>query len=453
MILLFCVVMGLFLAISYFTIYSMFLDQTRSQVDANLINVAAPLVSQVSGQSGPPDLGALENSSQLIEIVDDQGNVLTRTSNFGNLSLPLGTLNPTARPLLRTSESSSGSFRTAILHFSTKSGSRWLVIAEPTEKIETVVKNVREESFGVWTVSLLFTTLLAVWYVHRSLAPIVSLADHAAALTIKIANSPAERFGEKLPSGSSGDEIGRLTENFNVLFERLDAASQQLRQFVSDAAHELRTPLAVLRGETQLLLSHQLRPEEYRDTLLVIDGELIVMSRMLEGLFTLSMADAGQLCLQRQALNLDEIIDEACGIAMPLARPKGIMLKKHVLYPVRLVGDQVLLRQVLLIFLDNAIKYSAPGTTITVGLAASEESARIQVTDQGSGITEEHMPHIFERFYRAAPQTSDESRSGGLGLAIASAIMRAHGGSILCKSQVGQGSTFTAVFPHTGPQH
>jgi signal transduction histidine kinase len=321
------------------------------------------------------------------------------------------------------------------------------VIAEPTEKIERVVENVREESFGVWTVSLLLTTLLAAWYVDRSLTPIVALADHAAALTIKIANSPAERFGEKLPSGSSGDEIGRLTENFNILFERLDAASQQLRQFVSDAAHELRTPLAVLRGETQLLLSHQFTPEEQRDTLLVIDGELSVMSRMLEGLFTLSMADAGQLYLQRQTLNLDELVDEACGIAMPLALPKGIMIKKQVLCPVRSVGDQILLRQVLLIFLDNAIKYSARSTTITVELAASEENARIHVTDQGLGIPEEHIPHIFERFYRAAPQTSDENRSGGLGLAIASAIMKVHGGSIVCKSQVGQGSTFTAVFP------
>jgi signal transduction histidine kinase len=452
MILLFCVVMGVFLAVSYFTIYSMFLDEIRSQVDANLIDVAAPF-AQVSGQSGIPDLRALESSRRLVEIVDDQGDVLTKTSNFGNLILPLGALNPAERSLLRTSKSSSGSFRTAILHLSAKAGSRWLVIAEPTEKTEAIVENFRVESFGVWTVSLLLTTLLAVWYVDRSLAPIVSLADHAASLTTKIAKSPAERFGEKLPLGLSGDEVGRLTENFNVLFERLDAASQQLRQFVSDAAHELRTPLAVLRGETQLLLSRQLTTEEYRETLHVIDGELSVMSRMLEGLFTLSMADAGQLYLQRQSLNLDELIDEACGIAVPLARPKGIMIKKRLLYPVRSVGDQILLRQVLLIFLDNAIKYSAPSTTITVELAASDENARIHVTDQGPGIPEEHMAHIFERFYRAAPQTSDESRSGGLGLAIASAIMKVHGGSIVCKSKVGQGSTFTAVFPQTRSQH
>lgn len=190
-----------------------------------------------------------------------------------------------------------------------------LVVAEST-KLDQVESNFRERAFGLWTVSLLLTALIA-GYVGRSLSPIVDLNRHAALLTARASRASHEDLDVSLPISNPYDELGTLANNFNVLFARLGAVVRQLRQFVSDAAHELRTPLSVVRSETQFLLSQRRSVQEYEQTLRTIDGELTVMVRIIEGLFTLAMADAGQLRVQNEPLQLDEVFEEACGIAAP----------------------------------------------------------------------------------------------------------------------------------------
>jgi signal transduction histidine kinase len=251
-----------------------------------------------------------------------------------------------------------------------------------------------------------------------------------------------------LPVTNPNDEVGQLASTFNLLFERMDAVVRQLRQFVSDASHELRTPLSVLRGETHYLIEQERSPQECRGTLKIIEGELAALTRIVEGLFTLSMADAGQLRLSVEPLNLDEVLEEACGMAAPVARRKEIMIDRLVWSEISFIGDQVLLRQLFLILLENAIKYSPRNTVIRVGIQILDGQPCVTVQDEGIGVRTEHLPHIFERFYRAAPDPNEESRSGGLGLAIALAVMRAHQGTIECKSKVGEGSTFTLKFPY-----
>jgi signal transduction histidine kinase len=221
---------------------------------------------------------------------------------------------------------------------------------------------------------------------------------------------------------------------------------QQLQLFVSDAAHEIRTPLAILRGETQLLLAQPRGVLEYQQTLTALDGELATMGRIVEGLFTLSMADSGQLKIVGDKVYLHEILDEACGIVAPLAREKQITIETSDWKEQPLVGDQTMLRQLFLILIENAIKYSAPQTTIQVNLDIVQDQPTVTIQDQGMGIAPDDLPHVFKRFYRAAPQTSGESRSGGLGLAIAEAIITAHHGTICCQSTVGVGSIFTVSF-------
>jgi signal transduction histidine kinase len=294
------------------------------------------------------------------------------------------------------------------------------------------------------------TALLATWYVARSLRQIVLLTRHAEELTNRISGVGEHPETPKLPVRNPYDEVGRLATNFNVLFERVDSVVQQLRLFVSNAAHELRTPLAVMRGETQFLLAQPRPVAEYERTLRVIDAELATMGRIIEGLFTLSMADAGQLNIQRDPLHLDEVLEEACGIAAPLAREKRIAIQKRKWQEEEFRGDQTMLRQLFLILMENAVKYSPSNTAITVDLRTRAGRPTAIIEDQGPGIAPEDLPHIFERFYRAAPQTSDESRSGGLGLAIAAAIVKAHDGSIICESEVGQGSRFIVSFTPPG---
>ena len=184
------------------------------------------------------------------------------------------------------------------------------------------------------------------------------------------------------------------------------------------------------------------------------------LTRILEGLFTLSMADAGQLHLLSEPLYINEVLEETCALVDSRARNKSISIVRKLSQEVAYSSDEAFLHQLFLIFLDNAIKYSPEHTTVRVSLTLQDDFIRASFQDQGIGIASEHLASIFERFYRAAPSASGETHSGGLGLAIAQAIARAQGGFIECDSAVGVGSTFTVILPmvkasrtHIGNQH
>jgi signal transduction histidine kinase len=282
-------------------------------------------------------------------------------------------------------------------------------------------------------------------YVGRSLAPITELTRHAASMARRV--TQRQGFWEPLPVTSRHDELGQLAATFNDLFQGVDSAVRQLRQFVTDASHELRTPIAVLHGETELLLSKPRTAEEYQKTLSIFDDELKKLTRMVEGLFTLSIADAGQLHLESEPLYINEVLEEACSLVASRARKKGIAILRQLEKEIPYNGDEAFLHQLFLIFLDNAIKYSPERCVIHVTLEQTGTTIRVCFQDHGIGISPEHLPFIFERFYRAAPSTSGDSHSGGLGLAIAQAIARAQNGSIECTSTPGLGSIFTVVLP------
>jgi signal transduction histidine kinase len=179
-----------------------------------------------------------------------------------------------------------------------------------------------------------------------------------------------------------------------------------------------------------------------------MDSELKKLSQIVESLFTLSMADAGQLRISREPLYLEEVLDESCGLAAALANQKNIRIERHIERDVLFHGDPTFLRQLFLIFLDNAIKYSPAGKKIIVSLKKAN-GILIGFQDEGIGISKEDQPRIFERFFRAAP--SGETHSGGLGLSIAQAIVQAHHGTIECESTPGAGSTFTIGLPLETP--
>lgn len=447
MIFLFCAVIGTFLAGTYGVVDVIFTKDARKSFDDKLVDLGNLIAVQVASHPGDTHVAGLPLGRKFIERLDEHGNVLEHSAPPDGLELNLQPLPSRPEPQLRIVNTAIGDFRVAIQPVFADGHLQWVIVAEPTARMDEFNATLRETAFGLWTVSLLLTTLIAAWYVGRSLAPIVDLNKHAALLTQRIAMAPSESLEMRLPVSNPNDELGQLAINFNALFSRVDAVVRQLRQFVSDAAHELRTPLSVLRGETQFLLSQRRSVDEYQQTLKTIDGELTVMVQIIEGLFTLAMADAGQLRLLQEDLQLDEVLEEACGIAAPLARRKGIGIERNQWDEVQFRGDQALLRQVFLILLENAIKYSAAGTRIRVSIAVIEGHAEVSVQDEGSGIAPEHLVNIFQRFYRAAPQTSEETRSGGLGLAIAEAIMRVHGGKVSCVSEVAKGSTFTLVLP------
>jgi signal transduction histidine kinase len=447
MIFLFCLVIGVFLASTYWMGLKILEREAQAALDEKLLDIGRLVAVQLVEQSGNNVIGGLEPAGQFLERIDSNGIVLETSANLRPAELNLGPPPATPQVSLRTVTTRLGTMRVAVLPITVRQHHERLIVAELTAPLNRLQARLRERAFGLWTVSLLLTTMIAASYVGRSLAPIVELNKHAAILTQQATTASYQEFTARLPIANPNDELGQLAINFNRLFSTIESVVLQLRQFVSDAAHELRTPLSVLRGETQFLLSQQRSLQQYQDTLQTIDIELAAMAQIIDGLFTLSMADAGQLAMHEEPLYLDEVFEEACGIITPVARRKRIRLERTQWEEVKYLGDQTLLRQVLLILLENAIKYSSFDTTIQVSIRLVDNHPEILVSDEGIGISPEHLPHIFKRFYRAAPQATEGPRGGGLGLAIADAIMHAHQGSVCCVSEVNKGSAFTLIFP------
>ena len=450
MMLLFCTVVGVLLAASYLAFWGLLAHAVHTQLNRQLLETARPIIADMVSEPDAKDINRLDLPGEFFELLDQDGRILQRSKNLAapmNLNgLNLGDPGPTfGRAALDNGET----VRVALIPFQQGSEKRIFAVAIPTLGTNRVLDNFGGVALLLFPLSLLVTAGISALYVGRSLAPIKQLTRHAALMAKRVTNR--QGFWTPLPVAAPHDELGRLAQTFNHLLKSVDSAVLQLRQFVTDASHELRTPLAVLHGETELLLSKPRSAEEYRQTLCVFDEEFKKLTRIVEGLFTLSMADAGQLHLVREPLYINEVLEEACCLAASRARAKNISIVRDLHEELACTGDEAFLHELFLIFLDNAIKYSPDGTCIRVTLEIQEGTIQARFQDQGIGISPQHMPFIFDRFYRAAPLNSGEAQSGGLGLAIAQAIAIAQGGTIECDSTVGVGSTFTVKLPVREP--
>lgn len=451
MMLLFCITVGVFLAGTYLIIYVIFSRDVESQFDRRIIETANPIIADLDRESTIQGrFQALDLPDQYLELIQSSGHVMQYSPALEQHPFPIlsSDLDPSHLRFRTVEDGALGRFRVAVIPFSLGGNRFFFAIGVPTHDIDQTLASFRRLLLILLPISLAATALISAWYTGRSIRPIVDLTHHALQLTKKLSDPSQQDLNATVPVSHPKDELGQLATAFNELFGRLIAALSQLRQFVSNAAHEIRTPLAVLRGETELLLSQPREPEEYQANLRIIDGELKKLGRILEGLLTLSIADAGQLRLQHDRIYLNDVLEEACQLALTLARSKSITIERDLRDEISYEGDELFLRQLFLIFLDNAIKYSSANTRVRVHLERANGDIRVHFADQGIGISSEHLPHIFDRFYRAAGSDSTEARSGGgLGLAIAQAIVRAQGGSIECQTTPGVGSTFTVSLP------
>lgn len=454
MMLLFCVVVGVLLAGSYVAFYLALRSVVHSQFDHRLIEAEAPVAADLATDPDDEDVAALDIPGEYFETLDPDGRPIAFSKNLNRHAIPFagGTQNPQT-----IHDTTLGRLRLRATSIHRAKGDEILILAMPTRDISETLERFRALLFVLFPCSLLIMGGVAAWYVGRSLEPIAALTRQTSQMAERVKVTAQGAISERtprdaLPLSFTGrdDELGRLTDAFNKLFACMEGALVQLRQFVSDASHELRTPLSILQGETELLLKEQREPEEYHRALEVIDSELKKLSRIVEGLFTLAMADAGQLRLQREPLYLNEVLEEACAMVAPRARAKRISIERKLDREVSYVGDEIFLRHLFLIFLDNALKYSGQESEIRVEMAPINGGVNVRFQDQGVGIPAEHLPHIFERFYRVPQNDASEAHSGGLGLAIAQAIVRAQGGTIECASRPGAGSTFTISFPRNG---
>ncbi len=279
------------------------------------------------------------------------------------------------------------------------------------------------------------------WLSRRALAPVDEMT--AAARRVSL-----DDLGARLPVPPHGDELSRLGQAWNEMLDRLEHSAGRLRQFTADASHELRTPLAVMRTTAELALRHERTPEEYREALAGVRLGTEEMTRMIENLLELARADAGQLPVSRTKQDLSAVVDEAAAHVRPLAEQKAIRIESSSQGQLAVSGDRGLLRRLLLIVLDNALKFTPRQGRIAIRAFREGPACVVEVTDNGCGIAPQDLPRIFDRFYQA-----DAARSGGgsgLGLAIAQWIVLSHRGTIQAESEPGQGTRVRIALPAAG---
>jgi signal transduction histidine kinase len=289
-------------------------------------------------------------------------------------------------------------------------------------------------AFGAVLVALVTGALLA-----RSLARPVRLLTSAAR------KMTAGELEQEVPV-SSRDEIGELTRAFNSMSRAVARANQQRKQMTADIAHDLRTPLTVIGGYIESMQEGVLKPTPER--LEVIHSEIERLQRMVEDLRTLSRADAGELALLRQPVSPRSLLERVRGIYAHAAEKKGIHLKLKAARDLAEINvDERRMLQVLSNLLDNALRYTPKGGSVTLAAAAQEDGVTLSVQDTGPGIPAEDLAHVFERFYRGDRSRAEEGGASGLGLAIARSLVQAHGGEMHAESAPGQGTKMVIRLP------
>ena len=245
-----------------------------------------------------------------------------------------------------------------------------------------------------------------------------------------------------LPAGD--DELGRLASTLDAMLDRLDEGFRRERQFTADASHELRTPLAAMQAILDVVRARQRSPAEYRQALDDIAEETERLQNLVGGLLHLARRDAAVDAYVRKPVDLAQLLFDVCESMQPLAEAKGLVLVCEAPAVLMVDGDGDELVRMFVNLVDNAIKYSEAGS-IKIGVAPCETGWRVTVADSGIGIAPEHLPHVFDRFYRADAARS--LRGAGLGLAIAADIATAHGGAIDVASAPHAGTTFVVTLP------
>lgn len=319
-----------------------------------------------------------------------------------------------------------------------------LQVATPLQSIHETVQQV----MLVYTLSSLAILAFASWLGWRLAQRAVDPLEQISAITDRI---DLQQLGERIPeSKNTPQELHEHTAKLNAMLARLEASTQALQQFTADASHELRTPLSVLKGEIQVALRKPREQEEYR---LLLESNLEEVNRLIllaEALLTLSRFDqqSHSGLLLKGETEFNQLVGQVLERWQEQAQEKGVHLvlqkSKH---PLWTAVHSTYLEQVLYNLLDNALRVSLPGTTLTLAIGQASTHLFFSVQDQGPGIAPEHHARIFERFYQVQSARSNNRSHFGIGLSLCKAMIEAHGGQIVLESALGQGSTFSVQLP------
>jgi heavy metal sensor kinase len=296
--------------------------------------------------------------------------------------------------------------------------------------------------------TLLIALLGGFWLADRAMRPVKTITQTARLIGETDLNRRLNMKGK--------DELGELANTFDAMLARLQAAFARQRQFVADASHELRTPLTIVNLETSRIMAGHRTAQEYQHALNIIHSENDFMTSLVNDLLILARMDAGQTTIEKKALDLSDVAVETVERLTPLANRNGVTLEAGNLPETRILGDRQYLLQMVSNLVENAIKYSSGDTRrVCVETGTTDGTAWVRVSDSGPGIAPEHIPHIFDRFYRVDKARSQNNKEesdprapsgSGLGLSIVQWIVKGHGGEVHVESTLGVGTIFEARF-------
>lgn len=327
------------------------------------------------------------------------------------------------------------------LPYTARDGDQFLIeTGAPYDFIENTLRGL----ILTLAISLPLVILVAVaggyWILGRALKPLDEIAGGAERVT-------SRNLSERLPASQTGDELERLSLALNRMIGRLDESFQYIRRFTADASHELRTPLTVLRGELESAAQKPQLDREVGETISSALEETERLSRIVDSLLAISRLDAGEAQMENVRFDLAELAATTTEQMRLLAEDKNIALESRTNERVEISGDQARIKQVIVNLVDNAVKYTSEGGTVSVQVSAEKNHALFEVIDTGIGIPTEALSHLFERFYRVDKARSRRIGGVGLGLAIVQAIVAAHRGQVRVESEEGNGSRFQVLLP------
>jgi len=432
------------------TLSATFQAQMRSVLDEDWVAAKGFLRTGPSGpemifdKDDPDESFIVRRLQRVYLLADTEGHPLQWSSIYESMGLDspaeIKSILKSGQPMTRIRKDGDGvpyMIRSGLM-IDERRNKYYLAIGRTVDYNDKVLSDFTRNYFLVVPVVIVLTGVLGWFLAGRALNPVNSVAATAQRITHSNLDLQIRQRG-------AGDELDRLIEAFNHMMTRLNASFEQIRQFSTDVSHELRTPLTVVRGQLEVAMFTAQTVEQYRDAMAEALEGVDRLSNIVRALLMLSQAESGQVVLQKTQVDLAELLRDQVDQHQIPAEAQGVRLAADLPQHCLIEADRIQIERLVSNLLGNAVKYTPLGGEVSVRLMMDGELATFEVEDTGVGIAEDHLPHIFDRFFRVP--SADPEKGLGLGLSFVAWIVKAHGGRIEVESEPRKGTLFRVILP------